>query len=428
VRTMNKAVKKNASMMPFSELALKIQSGSLVDLPKQICVDLESISLNEYEALLELVRYKSFGSRALKTVSELPGLQEIRALIHSGSYQNALDKLEKFDQDDPTTKIEIARCLVFTGQFEQVVALLVDATRDSSIPAQTRGTANQLVGHAFFEAADLPQSKLYLERALELGYFSGNTLGIVSARLFLSRIAFFQNDFVMCDKYLHSVYDEIKKLGSFKWFLGYYRNLSHYYYFKSDLRCLTIATAAKRIAVALGDQLFAYRSEIEMEFMKRHFGFKTQINDEIIFFSEVSESDLSHWIRAFSGDPSTSYSMLRFFERSNSPVPLDSPFEPPQNIGWIFDTQENTFIDVNAATTLSLFSASPVGKLLKFLKGGKSFSTEEVFENVWKLPWNSERHQNVVDVAIHRFNKILKTVKIIREEGVLRLNLPGLII
>ena len=52
----------------------------------------------------------------------------------------------------------------------------------------------------------------------------------------------------------------------------------------------------------------------------------------------------------------------------------------------------------------------------------------ELFERVWNLTWNPERHQNILDVTLHRFNKLSSSLKAIRSEGAVRLNCAGLIL
>ena len=200
-----------AEALGLSVLARKIQEGELTAIPEALTIDLKNASAGDYQALLELVRFQSFGHRVLKTMPELPAIQKLRTLMNEGKFTEALENIEGLDLSEPEVAIEKARALVFLGNLADVESLLTPVVEALKVPATQRGVAAQLLGHALLELGKIPLAEECFQKAKELAEFAGNTLGKVSAHLFLSKVCGFHGKAAAGEFFLSKAYEDLKK-------------------------------------------------------------------------------------------------------------------------------------------------------------------------------------------------------------------------
>jgi hypothetical protein len=427
---------QSESVMELSELTFKVLNGHMKTLPKVISLNLEKATLADYHALFQLVRYRSVGHKLENTLPGASEIQNVRNKVSSGEFSEALQLAKAMDLNDPEVRIEIGRVHVFLGQFEQACVALQPVIENADVPANTRGVAAQLIGHAQMDMGLLSDAKKSLNTAQSLAQVSENVVGSISVLLFHSRIAAFEGRNEESLLFLDHAYDEIVGLGSFRWLLGYYRHRSHASFFAGKESCFTEARIGILLSRSLGDELFECRGILEMALMAKKFGLSFNLEglrNKIETLAARSESDLGRWAEMiFSQTAPHHYSAEKFFSESEKQRRTESTAVLPdlnQTMAWIYDRGTQTLIALASAEFSRFPESSPFGRILIALqREKKGIDTSALFEEVWNLSWSPERHQNLIDVTLHRFNKLTKGVKLLREQGVIRLESPGIIL
>jgi hypothetical protein len=259
-------------------------------------------------------------------------------------------------------------------------------------------------------------------------------MGKISAFFFLSKLHGMQGRFDRAFQDLEQGAAHLGSVANLRWYLGYYRHLSHLSFLSGRGSCGRQSIAAICIARAIGDELFAHRSSLDFHWMSRASGNqKTPELSEMKKFAELSESDLKHWIEALEVGTLTpkTYTLRRFLELSFNgglngfePEVLPSAFP-----SWIYDSNLELLLDLRASQFAPLGRDSSMAKLLHYLNGSqKRVSTEEAFTHVWKLKWSPDRHQNVLDVCLTRIGKLSENLKVKRADSMLELASRGLIL
>jgi len=438
----------------FNVLSLALAEGRLDAIPEKIVVNLKSASMKDYQTLLELIRYRPFGHHLLKSAEQKDNLQNVRSLINTGKFNEAIETT-KDSIEDAELLLEHVRALVSIGEYEKVKTLLATVVNDEKIPTNSRGVLWQLKGQALLELGYHKEAENCFEMALLLAERCGNTLGKISVHLFLAKLRAFGDDFEQAHHFMGQALTEIMLLGGFRWLLGSYRQLSHLSYLEGSDLCFSEAYTGILIARALGDHRYEAKGWTEYAIMESRFGIKkASTSAEIKKFVELhckpTDSELLSWKRtAFKtkkagnneqgslGLPETLRQFMSKAQMAIKPTELTSKMNyavlPFPNPSWVYDRKRELVIDLDRNGFLKLASDSPSAKILIHLAKsvplkGKGISLPDLFEEIWRLKWQEERHKNLIGVTLHRLSHFSPSLVLQRKEGCVRLTHAGIII
>jgi hypothetical protein len=429
--------KKKTEVLALSEFSAKFIAGHPVQIPSKFEVDLEKLTVHDYQTLLELARYQISGHRILKiipTTSGISEIQEIKTMISEGLFSGALSRLRSMDQSDPEVQLETGRTLVFLGRFSEVRKILEPLAMDERLGASSRGVAYQLLGHAFLETNQLVRAEDSLVKSRELADFSENKIGALCVDFFLSKVRAIQGRFEEAKVILSDAIPALRSFSSLRSFLGYFRHMSHVHFLAKEKEALNYAFCGVLISRALKDELFECRGLLELFLISRAGGLPidlTRQEAKIREFASASESDFSLWLNAvFNEGFPPNLSSEVFLEMKDFPQFQKSDFPDFDRVyRWILDDRKGIFLNLKDYEYREVTPQGPVSRILTLLNSSdRGLNIEEIFETIWGLRYVPAKHRNLVDVNLSRVNKLASCLKIQIVDGIVRLSTNGFIL
>jgi tetratricopeptide (TPR) repeat protein len=422
----------------LAEVAKQIGDGDTDSLPTSISLNLQSLSEEDFRALIELARYRSFGHRIFRDES-LAKKANVRNLINTGNFEAARAELNGTSKtDDPELLLSKARIEIFEGRFREGAVILENALDHPGITPVSRGVAFQMKAHALMEQGALAEAGMHLETAINIAAAVGNGIGRAAALLLLAKVRAFEGAREPAQKALSSGLENIVSVNAtFRWVLGYFRTQSHVSLLFGDPVCRSHALAAVFVARALGDRLYVARGRAEILLMERALGnppLSSEFTDIALIREEAVNNpgfDLGHWLQAIEtgqAPAGASQTLRRFMELASS-GPASSLMPPVcKDVEWIYDSHGGLLIDLSGGSYLRLPKESSPVRLLRTLHGeSASIQVEDVFEKIWNLRWNADRHESTLKKTLSRFNQLAsKEPKVVRKDNKLSLSSPGL--
>jgi hypothetical protein len=420
-----------AGMIDLKEARRLLQAGALSKLQGQVSVDLTSAGEEEIFALLELLCYRSGDHRLLRTSQATALVERARNRIHLGEFERTLRDLESAPEPgDPDIILEKARAKGFLGDYEGALEALGPAELDpwtGRAPANSTGVACQIRGHALLELGKLAESRQQLLEAVRVGELIGNSVGVYAAALFLWKLSAIEGDATQAERWREqSALLISEQIQSLRWLLGYYRMRSHVRYLTGRSEAGISAVAAILIARALEDELFEDRGYLELALM---IGGKPHPRAASLISKPGKHDSVEYraWLAAVSGQPVARQPHTLELFRACAPLAA-SPLEALES-GWIYDEERQALLDPASGKGASLIRSSSMVRILRLLnEADEPILVGDCFEKVWKLRWNPDRHAASIKVTLLRMNKLVPGLRILREDGTLRLQRRGLIL
>ena len=237
----------------------------------------------------------------------------------------------------------------------------------------------------------------------------------------------------------------IKTNSNSRWLLGYVRTIAQIEAVLpggDSKRILALYFLGERIARFLGDSLYEVRcaSRAFVSLRKLDQREIRRLLEQARHEPRFSESDLADWVAAMENGNLSENPPLTLKKLMQSPASVNFEREASglfsdlaakyNNVSWVFDAATGLLVDFVKESYLPLAPDSPTARIIEVLTRStdRRMKQDELFEKVWKIRWNSERHLNTLKVALTRFNQNESCLKIIRENDSVCLNLEGTVI
>jgi hypothetical protein len=410
-----------------------LRQGNVKGLSRPITIDLMKASDEDVFALLELLSYRRADHRLLKTSQASSLLENARKEIHLGDFGGALDRMDQAEEiagaGDPELRLEKARARAFQGDYTGTLTELGSADEapwTGIAQANTTGVACQVRGHALLELGRLAESREQLLEAIRIGELIGNSVGVLAASLFLWKLAAIEKDTADAERWRERAAGIVaEQIQSMRWLLGYYRMRAHSRLLLGQSGALESAVAAIGVAKNLGDTLFVDRGLLELTVMT---GLILPGTADLYRAPDKHDSsEYRAWLAAAQGLPVQDPPLtLQLFKKTRK---LLSGAVPGLEPAWIYDDDRQSLLDLGTGAIVALARSSTMVRILRTLnETTEALTPGDLFERVWRLTWNPDRHAATVKVSLLRLNKLVSNLTAVRENGKIRLKNKGLLL